>query len=69
VIQLGNFPGGVQGTGTFTLTMVPPPPPNDECAFSTVLPGQGTYPFDLTMATTSAQGQTTGNCGPLPNFY
>jgi hypothetical protein len=69
VIQLGNFPGGVQGTGMFTLTMVPPPPPNDDCGTPTALPGPGTYPFDLTMATTSTQGQTTAGCGPALPFY
>jgi hypothetical protein len=69
VLQLGNFPGGVQGTGMLTLTMVPPPPPNDDCGTPIVLPGPGTYAYDTTMATTSPQGQTTGACGPNTFFY
>jgi hypothetical protein len=69
LLQLGNFPGGVQGTGMFTLTMVPPPPPNDSCATPTVLSGPGLYPYDLTMATTGTQGQTTAGCGPALPFY
>jgi hypothetical protein len=66
VLQVGNFPGAGGTAGNFTLNQVVPPmvPPNDDCSTPIVLPGPGTYAYDTTLATTSAQ--QSGTC---PNAY
>jgi hypothetical protein len=57
-LQLGNYPGAMQGSGTFTLGIVSP----DECATPTPISGTGTFAFDNTAATTGTQGQTEAAC-------
>ncbi len=61
VIQVGGF-GSAFGTGVLTITGPPPPITNDECTTPDVIAGQGTFPYNSTTATTSAQGQVEAIC-------
>ncbi|MFO1010659.1 MAG: hypothetical protein U1F29_11410 [Planctomycetota bacterium] len=64
--QLGAFGAATTYTGSFQLDFAAPPPPPpawDDCAAALALTaGPGTFPFDTTSATTSAQGQTEAAC-------
>ncbi len=65
-IQLGDWPTGLPGSGSFTVGVVPPPPPpptNDDCTTPIAISGPGTYNFDNTYATTAIQYAAT--CGAI----
>ncbi|MCB9916048.1 MAG: hypothetical protein H6828_13040 [Planctomycetes bacterium] len=56
MIQLGSFPGGSTGTGTFDINQFVPQA-GDDCSLPVVIAGQGTFNYDSTTATTGTQGQ------------
>ena len=64
VIQLGTFPGGMGGSGTFNITQQPAGAGNDECSGATVIAGLGVFPFDNSpgVATTGCEGQSESLC-------
>ena len=55
MLQLGNYPGGVGSTGSFTMNVVSAGPANDDCSAATPISGTGTFAFDTTGATTGVQ--------------
>ncbi|MBK7641440.1 MAG: hypothetical protein IPJ19_00075 [Planctomycetes bacterium] len=61
MLQIGNFPGGTGAVGSFSMNVVTSGPANDNCSAATLISGLGTFPFDTTGATTSAQ--QGGACG------
>jgi len=64
-IQLGLYPLGASGgAGSFTIEL---PPAHDACSAPFAILGAGTYAFDNTLATTSAEGQANANCMQFGN--
>ena len=59
-LQIGGY-GINSGPGTFTLN-VGAGAPNDDCSAATAIAGNGTFPFDSTLATTGSAGQTEALC-------
>ncbi len=59
LLQLGGQNPFDFGTGSFTLSVLTPPP-NDGCSAPSVLAGTGTFPFDVTAATTGSRGAERG---------
>jgi hypothetical protein len=53
VVQMGNFPGALTYTSSFTIQAPPPGPPNDNCSGATPISGLGVFPVDTTGATGS----------------
>ncbi|MCB9916051.1 MAG: hypothetical protein H6828_13055 [Planctomycetes bacterium] len=64
MLQVGTFPGGTGGTGSFAIANYVPPvaPANDDCSTPDVIAGQGTFAYDSTLATTGLEGQTETIC-------
>ncbi|MBK7874676.1 MAG: hypothetical protein IPJ77_02825 [Planctomycetes bacterium] len=60
-IQLGSFPGGAGGAGSFDVQVFVPTP-GDDCATPVALAGAGPYAFDNSQATTGTQGQAEPSC-------
>jgi hypothetical protein len=60
-LQAGGFQGA-RWTGSILISIGPPPIPNDRCAMPVALVGEGTFAFDLTLATTGLQGQGQSAC-------
>jgi hypothetical protein len=71
VLQVGTFPGVAGGSGSFDLSVFQPLS-NDDCANPTAISGVGSFPFDLTAATTGTEGQfetiCTANGGTVIDF-
>jgi hypothetical protein len=64
-LQIGTWPWGAQG-GAGNFQLIPAaPPPNDDCSSPTVIAGTGSFPYDLTFASTGVDGQSEALC----NFY
>jgi hypothetical protein len=68
MLECGQY-GATLGTTWAINITTSQPLSNDDCSTPQVLSGPGTYTFDLTTATTGPQGQTTGACGPIVQFY
>lgn len=64
VIQIGLYPGGTSGSGTFTINAATPTG-NDDCSLSTAIAGPGPHAFDNSAASTGEQGQCNSSC----NFF
>jgi hypothetical protein len=60
-LQVGTFPGVAGGTGSFSMSVFTPLS-NDDCSNPTAISGVGSFPFDLTAATTGTEGQFETNC-------
>ena len=61
ILQVGTFPGAVAGTGNFDMSVFQPLS-NDDCSNPTAISGTGSFPFDLTTATTGIEGQSEFIC-------
>jgi hypothetical protein len=62
-IQLGLYPGAVQGSvGSFDVVVGLPPPQEDDCTTPLTVIGTGPFPFDNTLASTGPQGQNEVIC-------
>ncbi|MCB9916050.1 MAG: hypothetical protein H6828_13050 [Planctomycetes bacterium] len=61
MLQVGTYPGAPGGAGVLQLE-VWPPLAADECATPAPLAGQGAFPFDTTVATAGAEGQSEATC-------
>lgn len=61
LFQLGAFGTTTTYSGSFEVALAAPPNA-DDCATPVALAGPGPYPFDNTLATTGAQGQTETAC-------
>jgi len=59
-LQIGGYTAS-SGPGIFTLN-VAAGAPNDDCSTPTLIAGNGTFPFDNTLATTGSQGQAETLC-------
>ncbi len=64
-IQLGTWVFGTGGgAGSFELIDATPPA-NDDCSTPTAISGTGSFPYDITFATTGVDGQSESLC----NFF
>ena len=61
MLQIGTFPGAAGGTGSFDMSVFQPLS-NDDCANPTAISGTGSFPFDLTTATSGIEGQAELLC-------
>ena len=61
MLQIGTFPGAAGGTGSFDMSVFQPLS-NDDCSNPTAISGTGSFPFDLTTATTGIEGQAELIC-------
>ncbi len=60
LVQLGSSGSGGMGSGNFEVVISPME--NDECTNPDVIVGQGSFPYDNTYATRSAEGQSESIC-------
>ncbi len=65
LIRIGSFEGAEGGQGTFTIE-TGPPLDNNDCADALPVAGDGTFPFDLAVATTD--GEPSPLCDFFPEF-
>ena len=69
IIQVGSYPGSASfGSGNINVSILSGGPSNDDCSNPIALAGQGNFPYDGTLATTGAEGQTELACDTHNNY-
>ena len=69
IVQVGSYPGSASfGSGNINVSILSGGPSNDDCSAPTAIAGQGNFPYDGTLATTGAEGQTELACDTHNNY-